>query len=419
MKLHMYTDIVKNEKNFRYMILANLISRFGDSVDAVAYSWMVYQLTGSTAWLSVILGVNMVPTVLFQPLGGALTEYFRKKRVIVICDIARGAVVFFTGVCMSLNVLKPWHLLVFTFLNSSIEALRIPNGLAILPQILKKENYKAAISMDQGVRRTSELVGMGCAGIIIGGIGIGGALFVDAVTFLVSGLLLLLLKVNDEKREKQRFRIKGYVGTLKEGFTYFKTSELAMMVCVICVAQNLCTLPIENLQAAYISEYLRLDVFAMSVGGTAITIGMISGALILPAVSQRISEKQVLIGGGVLIGLLYFAHLLIGAIPSDEGKYLGYFIAAFAFGVVNSVIGVTVQVIFVSRVPEDFVGRISGIFNALACASLPVGSFLLAGLSAVFAIRELYLLTGILSIVLFLLMNRNLSSCHFTSGMVK
>ncbi len=95
MKLGAYTDIIKNEKNFRYMILANMISRFGDSVDAIAYSWMVYQLTGSAAWLSVILGVNMVPTVLFQPLGGALTEYFRKKRVIVICDIARGAVVFF------------------------------------------------------------------------------------------------------------------------------------------------------------------------------------------------------------------------------------------------------------------------------------------------------------------------------------
>ena len=135
------------------MIAANLISRFGDSVDAIAYSWMVYQLTGSTAWLSVILGVNMIPTVLFQPLGGGLTEYFRKKRVIVICDIARGAVVFLTGVCMLTGVLRPWHLLIFTFVNSSIEALRIPNGLAILPQILKKENYKAAISMDQGADR--------------------------------------------------------------------------------------------------------------------------------------------------------------------------------------------------------------------------------------------------------------------------
>lgn len=407
MKLGAYTDIIKHEKNFRYMILANLISRFGDSVDAIAYSWMVYQLTGSTTWLSVILGVNMVPTVLFQPFSGALTEYFRKKRVIVLCDIARGAVVFLTGLCMLFGVLKPWHLLVLTFLNSSIEALRIPNGLAILPQILKKENYKAAISMDQGVRRASELVGMGCAGIIIGGIGIGGALFVDAVTFLASGLLLLLLKVNEENNEKQRFRMKGYADSLKEGFTYFKTSRLAMMVCAICVAQNLCTLPIENLQAAYISEYLRLDVFAMSVGGTAITVGMIAGALLFPVITRRISEKQVLIWGGILIGLLYFVYLLIGTIPSDEEKYLGLFLAAFAFGVVNSVIGVMVQVIFVSRIPADFVGRISGIFNALACASLPVGSFLLAGLSAVFAIRELYLLTGILSIGLFLIINRS------------
>lgn len=406
MKQGVYTDIIKNEKNFRYMILANLISRFGDSVDAIAYSWMVYQLTGSTAWLSVILGVNMVPTVLFQPLGGALTEYFRKKRVIVLCDIARGAVVFLTGACMLLGILRPWHLLILTFANSTIEALRIPNGLAILPHILKKENYKAAISMDQGVRRTSELIGMGCAGIIIGGIGIGGALFVDAVTFLISGLLLSFLKVNEEKEEAHRFQMKGYLGKLREGFTYFKTSRLAMTVCAVCVAQNLCTLPIENLQAAYISEYLRLDVFAMSVGGTAMTIGMISGALLLPALSQRISERQILIWGGVLIGLLYFVYLLIGGIPSDEGKYAGYFIAAFVFGTVNSVIGVTVQVIFVSRVPEDFVGRISGIFNALACASLPTGSFLLAGVSAVFAVRELYLLTGILSIALFLLMNR-------------
>lgn len=398
------------------MIAANLISRFGDSVDAIAYSWMVYQLTGSTAWLSVILGVNMIPTVLFQPLGGGLTEYFRKKRVIVICDIARGAVVFLTGVCMLTGVLRPWHLLIFTFVNSSIEALRIPNGLAILPQILKKENYKAAISMDQGVRRTSELIGMGCAGIIIGWLGIVGALFVDAVTFLASGLLLSFLQVNEEKRKNVRFQIQGYAGTLKEGVVYFKKSDLAVMVCVICVVQNLCTLPLENLQAAYISEYLRLDVFAMSVGGTAITIGMILGALCLPAVSQRISEKRLLIQGGILIGILYFFYIMIGMIPVDAGKYICYFATAFVFGVLNSMIGVTVQVIFVSRIPEEFVERISGIFNALACSSLPMGSFLLAGLSAFFTIAELYLLTGTLSIAAFIFIGRSKGGWKIEKG---
>ncbi len=76
-----YKKVLSDERNLRYIILANIISRFGDSIDMIAYSWMVYQITGSTAWLTIILGVNMMPTVFFQPLFGGLTEYFNKKKL--------------------------------------------------------------------------------------------------------------------------------------------------------------------------------------------------------------------------------------------------------------------------------------------------------------------------------------------------
>ncbi len=407
MYFDIYINILKREKNFRYMLLANIISRFGDSIDAIAYSWMVYQLTGSTAWLTIILGVNMIPTVLFQPFLGGFTEYFDKKKTIVTCDILRGGIVFVTCILFILNVAAPVHLLILTFANSTIEALRIPNGVAVLPQILKKENYKTAISLDQSARRTSELVGTGCAGIIIGCIGIEGALFVDVITFLASGFLLSFLKIDDRKREGKKFQLQDYINSLKEGAVYFKKSNLAVMACAACVILNLCTLPIENLQAAYISEYLRLGVLAMSVGGTAITIGMICGSLILPVISQKISEKQLLVRGGIIIGILYFIYILLGIIPSAGGRYVSYFIAAFIFGTVNSIIGVTVQIIFVSRTPEEFVGRISGIFNALACSSMPVGSFLLAALSLILPMREIYLLMGFLSIISFVILGKS------------
>lgn len=406
MKPYTYRNVLKTEKNFRYVLAANGISRFGDSLDAIAYSWMVYQLTGSMAWLSVILGVNMIPTVLFQPLGGALTEYFNKKKVLVNCDICRGLIVLITCGLMVSGVLAPWHLLALTFLNSSVESLRVPNGLAILPQILEKENYKSAISLDQGVRRITELTGMGCAGIIIGGFGVGGALLVDAATFLASGWLLSFLKIDPKKGKKKPFQIKNYLISLKEGFSYFRKSDLAMMVCAICVLQNLCTLPIENLRAAYICEYLGLDVMAMSVGGTAVTIGMIAGAFLLPVLSKKVSEKGLLVYGGVLIGLFYFLYLLIGLIPFTGGKYVGYFVTALFFGVMNAMVGVAVQVVFVSRTPEALVGRIGGIFNALACSSVPVGSFVLAGLTTALSIRELYLVMGFLSMVIFMLIGQ-------------
>lgn len=406
MKINIYTQVLKTEKQFRYVILANIISRFGDSIDAIAYSWMAYMLTGSKAWLAVILGVNMIPTVIFQPLGGALTEYFDKKKIIVICDFLRGTVVFVTGLFILFGILKPWHLLVLTFINSTIEALRVPNGLAILPAILKKDNYKVAISLNQGISRTAELIGMGCAGLIIGTLGIWGALFIDAITFILSGVLFTLIKAETGKTEDYQLQTDKYLSTLKEGFHYFRNSDLAILVCSICVILNLCTIPIDNLQAAYISEHLRLGVFAMSVGSTAMTTGMIAGSLLLPLITQKISDKKMLLNGGILIGSLYFIYILAGFIPWDTGKYICYFGVAFIFGFVNSVIGVTVQVIFMTRVPSELVGRISSIFNSLACSSVPVGSFILAGVSTFLSITHIYLLAGIFSIVAFLVISR-------------
>ena len=401
-----YKKILSDERNLRFIILANIISRFGDSIDMIAYSWMVYQITGSTAWLTIILGVNMMPTVFFQPLFGGLTEYFNKKRIIVLCDILRGGIVLITCITIFMNSVTPWKLLILTLFNSSIEALRIPSGTAILPEILKEKNYKVAVSLDQGTRKISELIGTGCAGIIIGYIGTSGALFIDAITFILSGFILSFLNTGNENNKNNKFQFGEYIKSLKEGIIYFKKNNMATITCAICIILNLITLPMENFQAAYINEYLKLDVFAMSVGSLAITIGMICGPLFLPKILKRIKEKNLMIYGGILIGILYFIHILLGGLVTQESKYISYFIVAFIFGFMNSMIGVAIQIIFISQTPEEFVGRISSIFNALACSSMPIGSYILAIFSMVLTIREIYLLMGLFSIAIFGIIGR-------------
>ena len=57
-----YKDIFR-QKEYMKMIIAALINRFGDSVDAIASTWIVYEITGSAAWSAIIYGINKVPSI--------------------------------------------------------------------------------------------------------------------------------------------------------------------------------------------------------------------------------------------------------------------------------------------------------------------------------------------------------------------
>ena len=78
-----YKDIFK-QKEYMKMMVAALINRFGDSIDAIASTWIVYELTGSAVWSAVIFGVNKVPSVFVTPLAGAWVEGRNKKAIMII-----------------------------------------------------------------------------------------------------------------------------------------------------------------------------------------------------------------------------------------------------------------------------------------------------------------------------------------------
>ena len=87
-----YKDIF-SQKEYGKVLVANVISRFGDSIDSIAFTWLVYQVTGSAAWSAAMFAMNQLPSVLVQPFAGALVEGMNKKRVTVAADVIRGIVV--------------------------------------------------------------------------------------------------------------------------------------------------------------------------------------------------------------------------------------------------------------------------------------------------------------------------------------
>ena len=71
-----YLKILK-ESEYRKLLFSNLINRFGDSVESIAFTWVVYQITNSAAWSAIVFALNMLPNVIVQPFAGAIVEKIR------------------------------------------------------------------------------------------------------------------------------------------------------------------------------------------------------------------------------------------------------------------------------------------------------------------------------------------------------
>lgn len=387
-----------SQTEYMKIILANLVNRFGDSIDSVAFGWMVYQLTQSKTWLSIILGANMVPTIILQPLAGALVNYFDKKKAMVVCDVGRGLLVLSIAVLWIKNLLNPWILLVITISNSCLEAFRVPCSLSLVPIILSKENFSFGMSLNQGCSRISELIGLGVSGVIIATLGIGGAMIVDAVTFLLSAFILLFLKVQRQTADMPK---SGYLEELKEGFVYFKQSKMLCTTVILCFFLSMILVPWNNLKAAFVSESLQLDAIGLSVGGFCMSAGLTIAIFLTPYITKCISSRDVFIYGGFFIGVLYLLLIATSYIDNNLLRLCVYGIVSFVYGGVNSIISLTLSVTFMSYVNPKYTGRVGGIFNAFATLSEPSATLLLVCFTPFLSVNSIYLGTTFLIFAIF------------------
>ena len=120
-----YRDVF-GQKEYLKLLIANLISRFGDSIDAIAFTWIVYQVTGSASWSAIIFAMNRLPSIFVQPFAGAWVERRNKKRIMVGADLIRGVIVVMLAVLLYTNRVNAGILLMFTLIISSVEAFCLP-----------------------------------------------------------------------------------------------------------------------------------------------------------------------------------------------------------------------------------------------------------------------------------------------------
>ncbi len=397
---------VLRHRQYAKLIAANVVNRFGDSVDAIAFTWLVYEISGEAFWSAIIFGANMLPTVVLGPFVGALAERMNKKWTMVISDILRGLLVALFAALYLLGGLTPVWMLAITLMHSTVEAFRVPCGMAIVPRLLPREDYEFGTSLNSGLSQVMVIIGLASAAGIIATLGMPGAILIDGITFFLSAGLIAWIRAGKEPQPGEGEEKQDYLATLKAGFSYVLKTPGIISLCLLALLLNGLLVPINALNAPLVKELYNLGPEAMSLGGILLTGGGALGAFLYQYIKRRVSGKALIVAGFLAIAASYGALNWVRGLMAVPALFFGVLcLTLVVLSLSLALLGGHFSVVVLKLVSPDYLARVGSTMGAISTLSMPVLSFMMGGMTLMLGVGGiLYLFGGICLVSLLLLL---------------
>lgn len=393
---------LRTDKQFLKLLAANCVNRFGDSIDAIAFSWMAYEITQSASVMALMMGLNYIPTVLLQPLMGALVDRLNKRRVMVLTDIGRGLVVLTFVLLLRGGALTTGLLIAGTMLNSLLECFRMPASSAIVPKLLPEEHYTLGVAFNSSVCRVFELVGLELAGGVVAAVGVSGALLIDMGTFVISAVIIAWIRLA-EARSEARIQVKTVLDDFSQGLRFTRQHKLLMVLMLLAMLINFFMVPCNVFLTPFVADDLAEGPELLSVLNILLVSGLAVGAYVTPKL-KRASGKMLVLTGGVISGLAIASLFFAPGLPQGAGRYALVMGALLLLGLTIGMINVVADTTIMHIVPKEMMGRMSALIGAVCTAIMPIGSFLCSFLSGVMSVPQVLLASGLFAVLVYALM---------------
>lgn len=212
-------------RDFRLLWAGMTVSLLGDGIFLVAMPWQVYQLSDAPTAVAMVLIAMSVPNIVFLLVGGLVSDRVDRRRVMMAADAIRGISVALFGILSLSGALQLWHAMVIAAAFGAGTAFFGPAFDAIVPELVPPEILTQANSLDQFVRPAAwRMLGPALGGWIIAAAGdrVGAAFLVDAATFAVSVVCLILMRARPARRAGEEDSTSAW-GEIREGFDYVRS----------------------------------------------------------------------------------------------------------------------------------------------------------------------------------------------------
>jgi MFS family permease len=258
---------------FRHLWLAQTLSSLGDQLAQVALAVLVYHRTQSPLLTALTYALTYLPPIVGGPVLSGLADVLPRRRVMIVCDLLRAGLVGIMALEATPFALLCALVFVTTLLGAPFSAARA----ALLPDILDGDRYVVGAAINNITHQASQMLGFVAGGALVAVLSPQQALGADAVTFLISALIVAV-GIRKRKAAQEGNRRSGLWRNTRDGARLvFRDPTLRSLVSFAW----LCAFYVipEGLAAPYAATFGH-DALYVGVLMAAMPTGMVAGSFL-------------------------------------------------------------------------------------------------------------------------------------------
>lgn len=370
--------LLADERDYRLLVSAGLVSSLGDYLLGVGLVYLVYDLTGSTLASAGLLVVSVLPQVLLASAAGVLVDRWDRRRTLAATLLLQVAVL--APLLVVTDDSRIWLLYVVAAAQSVLEQLSTPAEQALVPHLVPADRLVSANAVNGQARNVARLVGSGVGGVVAAWGGLPALAVVDAVTFVGAALLVLAIRPTAAHRPLPDPSVEPAPPTpwwqeWRAGLALAAGSPVLRVLLMFSALTAVGEGVMGTLFAPFVRDVLHGGPQGFGLVAGIQAVGGITGGLVVASVGDRFRPARLLAAASVAFGLVDLAIFLY---PLAWVSLVPALVLMVVVGVPGAAVNASFLTLLQRGTDDAYRGRVFGTLLGLQSGGVLVGA-LVAG----------------------------------------
>lgn len=377
---------------FYQFFAARTISNLGNGISPVALAFGVLGIEGANAGsLSLVQGARTLPIVFLLIVGGTIADKYGRAKVMGLSDIWLGGLILISAWSFISGTPSVWLLVVVGLLSGLLNGIWYPAFAGLTPIIVPEEKLQGANSAIGFGSNLAFMLGTASGGFVVLYFGIGWALAIDAITFLIAGAMVYPLSKIPQKGQVEAGEKFRFIQEIKLGWNEFRTRTWLVAVVVAFAFINM------SFEAvwAVLGALQSLKHYGGAAGWGLILGFMSLGFILGTIVANKVRPKYPL----RLVMLLMLTEPLFLFVFGSHFPIIGVLLTATAFGMAIDLFYVVWSTTIQQNVPSESLSRVNSYDSFGSYVFGPLGVFIAGPIAVVIGIDQTLMIGAVISVL--------------------